>query len=66
MTRTHVQRWVEISSPELPMMEKLTKHQYVEIQPIPFQNDYPINAQLENTGKTLVALKPTLPLYSIV
>ena len=34
--------------------------------PIPFKNNDPINAQLENTGKILVALKPTPPLYSVV
>ena len=52
---THVQREVELSSPELFMMQKVLKQQYVEIQPIPFNNDDPINSQLENTGKSLVA-----------
>ena len=36
------------------MMEKVSKQKYVEIWPIPFHNDDPINDQLDNTGKTLV------------
>ena len=40
--------------------------QYVDIIPIPFQNDDPINVQLENTGKTLVALQPKSLLYYVV
>ena len=50
------------------MMEKVPKKKSFEIQPIPFQNDDPINYQLENTGKTLVALqpKPKSPLHYVV
>ena len=33
------------------MTEKLPKQKYVDIQHIFFQNDDPINAQLDNTGK---------------
>ena len=47
------------------MMEKGPKKS-VEIKHIPFQNDDPINAQLDNRGKSLVALKPTSPLYYVV
>ena len=47
-------------------MEKSQKQQYVEIRYIPFQNDDPINAQLENTGKILVALQPKYPLHYVV
>ena len=47
-------------------MEKVPKKKYVEIQTIPFQNDYPINAQLENTGKILVALQPKYPWHYVV
>ena len=32
------------------MIEKVLKQQYVDIWPIPFQNDDPINDQLYNTG----------------
>ena len=48
------------------MTEKGTNQQYFEIQNIPFQNDDPINDQLDNTGKFLVALEPTSPLHSFV
>ena len=48
---THVKIEVELSPPKISMMEKWTNQQYVEIRPIPFHNDDPINAQLENTGK---------------
>ena len=41
---THVQREVELSSPEISMMEKVPKQQYVEIRYIPFHNDNHINA----------------------
>ena len=34
--------------------------------PIHFKNNDPINAQLENTGKILVALQPTYPLNFVV
>ena len=39
---THVKIGVELSSPELAMMEKLTKQQSIEIHSIPSQNEYPI------------------------
>ena len=45
------------------MMEKVLKQQYVEIRPINFQNDDPINAQIENIGKMLVELQPPTPLH---
>ena len=45
------------------MMEKVPKRKSVEIQPIPFHNEDLINDQLENTGKFLVALKPTSSLH---
>ena len=48
------------------MMEKGPKLKYVDIRPIPFQNDDTINAHLENTGNYLVALKPKSPLYFVV
>ena len=48
------------------MREKGPKQQYVEIRPIPFQNDDPINYQLHKTGKILVALHPKYPLHSAV
>ena len=48
------------------MMEKLQNQQYVEIRPIPFYNDDPINSHIENTVKNLVALKPTSPLQYVV
>ena len=37
------------------MTKKELKKQYVEIRPITFQNDDPINNQLENTGGMLVS-----------
>ena len=37
-----------------------------EIWPIPFKNNDPINAQLENTGKILVVLRTTSPLDYVV
>ena len=48
------------------MMEKVTKKQSIEILPITFQNDDPINDHLKNTGNILVALQPTPPLHSVV
>ena len=45
----HVQREVKLYSPEISMMERGTNQQYVEILPIPIQNDDPINAQIGNT-----------------
>ena len=47
-------------------MEKGPKQQYVDIRPIPFQNEYYINNQLENTGMFLVVSQPTSQLYSVV
>ena len=38
------------------MMEKGPKKKSVDIWPIPFHNDDPINAHIDNTGKVLVAL----------
>ena len=38
------------------MMEKVPKPQYVDIWPRPFQNDDPINDQIDNTVNILVAL----------
>ena len=43
---THVQIEVELSLPELSMMEKGPKQKYVDILPIPFHNDDPINDQI--------------------
>ena len=63
---SHLQREVELSLPEISMMEKGTKKQSVKICPTPFQNDDPINYQLENTGKISVALQPKYPLNSVV
>ena len=40
------------------MMEKGPKQQYVDIRPIHFHNYGPINAQIYDTGKILVALQP--------
>ena len=48
------------------MIEKLPKEQSVDIWPIPFQNDDPINSHLENKGKILVSLKPKFLLHSVV
>ena len=48
------------------MMKKGPKQQFVEIRPIPFQNDDHMNAQLENTGKISVLLKPKSSLHSVV
>ena len=48
------------------MVEKRQKQQYVDIQPVPFQNDDPIKSQIENTGKCLVALQPTSSLHFVV
>ena len=63
---THVQREVELYSPELSMTEKLPKKKSVDIWPTPFQNDDPIYAQLDNTGNVLVELQPKPQLNSIV
>ena len=48
------------------MIEKVPKQQSVHIRPIPFHNDDPVNAYIENTGKSLVALQHTHPLHSAV
>ena len=47
------------------MMEKVSKQQYVDIWPIP-SNDDPINAQIDNTRKVSVQLYPKTPLYSVL
>ena len=44
MTRKRVQSEVELSSPELSIMEKGTMQQSVDIRSIPFYNDDHINA----------------------
>ena len=43
-----------------------TKEKYVDIRPIPFENDDSINAQLDNTGKSLVALQTKYSLHYVV
>ena len=48
------------------MIEKGPKQQSVKIWPIPFQNNDPINYQLENTGTILASLEPTYPLHCVV
>ena len=48
------------------MMKKHPKQQSVEIWPIQFMKYDPINAQIKNTGKIVVALQPTTPLHSVV
>ena len=48
------------------MMKKGPNQQFVDIRPIPFQNYDPINAQIENTGKSLVLLQPISPLHYVV
>ena len=63
---THVQREVESSSPEPSIMDKEPKQKSIEIKPRPFHNDDTINAQLDNTSKTLVALQPISPLKSVI
>ena len=40
------------------MINKVQKQIYVEIQPITFHNDDPMNNHLDNTGKIIVALQP--------
>ena len=47
-------------------MGKWPKLKYVDIKPLSFQNNDPINAQLENTGKIVVALKLKPPLHYVV
>ena len=63
---THVKREVEFSSQEISMTKKVPNQQSVEIRPIPFHNHDLINYQIENTGKSLVALQPTSLLHSVV
>ena len=48
------------------MMGKGPKQKSVEIWSISFQNDDPINSQLDNTGKNVGALQPTYPLHYFV
>ena len=62
----HAQREVELSSTHFSMIEKVPKQQYIDIQPILFQNDDPINAQLDNTGNILVTLQPYYPFHYVV
>ena len=62
---THIQREVELSSPEISMTEKGPNELYFQINPTPFQNDYPISAQLEKTSKILVVLQPHSVVYPI-
>ena len=50
----------------MSMTYKGPKQQYIEIWSIPIQNDDPIYNQLEKTRKTLSALRPTSPLYSVL
>ena len=47
------------------MMDKVPKQQSVDIWPIPFQNYHPINAHIDNTGKSLVALQPKSSLHYV-
>ena len=55
---THVQRQVELSSPELSMMEKGSKQKSVHIWPITFQNYDPINSHPKNTVKFQLYYNP--------
>ena len=63
---THVQREVELSSPEFSIMEKGPNQQYVDIRPITFHNDDHMNVQIEKTDKHLASLQPKSLLHSIV
>ena len=63
---TYIQRGVELSSPELAMLEKVTKKQSVEIQYIPFHNNDLLFERLDNIENILVALQPKSPLHSVV
>ena len=45
------------------MMEKLPNKKSVEIQTLTPQNDDPIYAQLDNTGKNVSSLQPKYLLY---
>ena len=47
-------------------MRKGPKQKFVDIRLIPFQNNDPINNQLDNTVKNLVALQPKYSLHSFV
>ena len=62
----HVQIEVELSSPKISIMDKVPKQKFVEIRSTPFQNDDPTRAQLDNTGKSVVALQPKSPLHYVV
>ena len=48
------------------MMDKPPKKQYIEIQNITFQNDDPINYQLDNTRKMLVVSQLNSPVHYVV
>ena len=48
------------------MISKVPYQQYDEIRPIPFQNDYPINSQLDNVSNILVKLQPKSLLQYVV
>ena len=61
-----MQREVELYPPDISMMEKVPKQNSIENSPLPFQNYYPVNAQLENTGKILVTLQRKPPLHYVV
>ena len=63
---THVQREVELSSPELSVMKKRPRQESVEIHHIAFQNGDFINDQLDNTRIFLFALQFTPPLHYVV
>ena len=51
---------------ELSMMEKVPKQKSVKICPIPYHKDDPINSQLDNTRKILVAQQPKSLLCYVV
>ena len=63
---THVQREVELSSPEPSMMKKRPKQQSAEILTLQFMKYDPINAHIKNTDKIVVALQPKPPLHYVV
>ena len=66
MGEKHIQRKNELSSLELSMVDEGPKQQYVETRTTNFHNYNLINSQIENTGKSLVALQPTSQLHSVV
>ena len=61
----HVKRKAEWSSQEPSIIEKIPKQKFVEIWPVQFHNDNPINYQLDNTGNVLVVLQLTSPLNPV-